>query len=207
MIGLLGKKIGMTTYFEESGNAIPCTVVEVGPCTVTQIKTKTKDGYDSVQFGFGVKKEKNTTKPVRGKFAKLKLPVPRYIREIINYPIDGLEVGSTVKVDLFQPGETVKVTGISKGKGFQGVVKRHGFGGGVRTHGQSDRERAPGSIGGSSYPSRVWKGQRMAGRMGGKKITVRNLKVVKVIPDSNLMLIKGAIPGANTGFIEIYKIA
>lgn len=197
----------MTTYFEESGNAIPCTVVEVGPCTVTQIKTKTKDGYDSVQFGFGVKKEKNTTKPVRGKFAKLKLPVPRYIREIINYPIDGLEVGSTVKVDLFQPGETVKVTGISKGKGFQGVVKRHGFGGGVRTHGQSDRERAPGSIGGSSYPSRVWKGQRMAGRMGGKKITVRNLKVVKVIPDSNLMLIKGAIPGANTGFIEIYKIA
>lgn len=207
MIGLLGKKIGMTTYFEESGNAIPCTVVEVGPCTVTQIKTKTKDGYDSVQFGFGVKKEKNTTKPVRGKFAKLELPVPRYIREIINYPIDGLEVGSTVKVDLFQPGETVKVTGISKGKGFQGVVKRHGFGGGVRTHGQSDRERAPGSIGGSSYPSRVWKGQRMAGRMGGKKITVRNLKVVKVIPDSNLMLIKGAIPGANTGFIEIYKIA
>lgn len=207
MIGLLGKKIGMTTYFEESGNAIPCTVVEVGPCTVTQIKTKTKDGYDSVQFGFGVKKEKNTTKPVRGKFAKLKLPVPRYIREIINYPIDGLEVGSTVKVDLFQPGETVKVTGISKGKGFQGVVKRHGFGGGVRTHGQSDRERAPGSIGGSSYPSRVWKGQRMAGRMGGKKITVRNLKIVKVIPDSNLMLIKGAIPGANTGFIEIYKIA
>lgn len=197
----------MTTYFEESGNAIPCTVVEVGPCTVTQIKTKTKDGYDSVQFGFGVKKEKNTTKPVRGKFAKLELPVPRYIREIINYPIDGLEVGSTVKVDLFQPGETVKVTGISKGKGFQGVVKRHGFGGGVRTHGQSDRERAPGSIGGSSYPSRVWKGQRMAGRMGGKKITVRNLKVVKVIPDSNLMLIKGAIPGANTGFIEIYKIA
>ena len=106
-----------------------------------------------------------------------------------------------------QPGETVKVTGISKGKGFQGVVKRHGFGGGVRTHGQSDRERAPGSIGGSSYPSRVWKGQRMAGRMGGKKITVRNLKIVKVIPDSNLMLIKGAIPGANTGFIEIYKIA
>lgn len=207
MIGLLGKKIGMTTYFEESGNAIPCTVVEVGPCTVTQIKTEKKDGYNSVQFGFGVKNEKNANNPLRGKFAKLKLPVPRYIKEIRNYPVDGLEIGSTVKVDIFQPGETIKVTGISKGKGFQGVVKRHGFGGGVRTHGQSDRERAPGSIGGSSYPSRVWKGQRMAGRMGGKKITVRNLKVVKVIPDSNLMLIKGAIPGANTGFIEIYKIA
>lgn len=207
MIGLLGKKIGMTTYFEESGNAIPCTVVEVGPCTVTQIKTEAKDGYNSVQLGFGVKREKNANNPVRGKFAKLKLPVPRYIREIRNYPIDGLAIGATVKVDIFQAGETIKVTGVSKGKGFQGVVKRHGFSGGVRTHGQSDRERAPGSIGGSSYPSRVWKGQRMAGRMGGKKVTVRNLKVVKVIPDSNLMLIKGAIPGANTGFIEIYKIA
>lgn len=207
MIGLLGKKIGMTTYFEESGNALPCTVVEVGPCTVTQIKTESSDGYNSVQLGFGVKREKNANNPVRGKFSKLKLPVPRYIREIRNYPVDGLKVGSTLKVDLFQAGEAIKVTGITKGKGFQGVVKRHGFGGGVRTHGQSDRERAPGSIGGSSYPSRVWKGQRMAGRMGGKKITVRNLKVVKVIPDSNLMLIKGAIPGANTGFIEIYKIA
>jgi len=207
MIGLLGKKIGMTTYFEESGNAIPCTVVEVGPCTVTKIKTESKDGYNSVQLGFGVKREKNANKPIIGIFAKLKLPVPRYIREIRNYPINGLEVGSTVKVDIFQAGEKIKVSGITKGKGFQGVVKRHGFGGGVRTHGQSDRERAPGSIGGSSYPSRVWKGQRMAGRMGGKKITVRNLKVVKVIPDSNLMLIKGAIPGANTGFIEIYKIA
>lgn len=207
MIGLLGKKIGMTTYFEESGNAIPCTVVEVGPCTITQIKTESKDGYNSVQLGFGFKREKNANNPLRGKFAKLKLPVPRYIREIRNYPVNGLEVGSTIKVDIFQAGEKIKVSGITKGKGFQGVVKRHGFGGGVRTHGQSDRERAPGSIGGSSYPSRVWKGQRMAGRMGGKKITVRNLKVVKVIPDSNLMLIKGAIPGANTGFIEIYKIA
>ncbi|MBN1633370.1 MAG: 50S ribosomal protein L3 [Ignavibacteria bacterium] len=207
MIGLLGKKIGMTTYFEESGNAIPCTVVEAGPCTVTQIKTNEKDGYNAVQFGFGVRREKTVNKPIRGKFAELKLPVPRYIKEILNYPVDGLKVGSTVKVDIFKAGETIKVTGISKGKGFQGVVKRHGFSGGVRTHGQSDRERAPGSIGGSSYPSRVWKGQRMAGRMGGKKVTVRNLKVVKVIPDSNLMLIKGAIPGANTGFIEIYKIA
>jgi len=205
MIGLLGKKIGMTTYFEESGNAIPCTVVEVGPCTVTSIKTKEKDGYMAVQFGFGVKREKTVSKPVSGKFSKHKLPIPRFIKEVRDYPTEGLAIGSTVKVDIFSEGEIIKVTGKSKGKGFQGVVKRHGFGGGVRTHGQSDRERAPGSIGASSYPSRVLKGQRMAGRTGGKKTTIRNLKVVKVIPDSNLMLIKGAIPGANSGFIEIYK--
>ncbi len=206
MIGILGKKIGMTTYFESSGNAIPCTVVEAGPCTVTRIKTKEKDGYDAIQFGFGVRREKTVSKPVRGQYSKNKLPVPRYVKEIREFPADGLKPGDVIKVDIFKEGDIIKVTGTSKGKGFQGVVKRHGFGGGVRTHGQSDRERAPGSIGASSYPSRVWKGQRMAGRMGGRRTTIRNLKVVKIIPDSNLMLIKGPIPGANSGYIEIYKI-
>ena len=129
----------------------------------------------------------------------------KIIKEITNFPVEGLKEGDQIKVDIFQTGDVVKVTGISKGKGFQGVVKRHGFAGGVRTHGQSDRERAPGSIGSSSYPSRVLKGMRMAGRMGGKRITVRNLKIIKIIPDSNLLLVKGAIPGANTGYVEIYK--
>lgn len=207
MIGLLGKKIGMTTYFEESGNAIPCTVVEAGPCYITQIKTTEKDGYEAVKFGFGTKKEKNTTKPEYGQFKKLNIPAARFIKEIRDFPLEGLKEGDQIKVDIFKQGDIVKVSGISKGKGFQGVVKRHGFGGGVRTHGQSDRERAPGSIGASSYPSRVLKGQRMAGRTGGRRVTVRNLKIIKIIPDSNILLIKGAIPGANTGFVEIYKNA
>ncbi|MCX7833156.1 MAG: 50S ribosomal protein L3 [Ignavibacteria bacterium] len=214
MIGILGKKIGMTTYFESSGNAIPCTVVEAGPCKVTRIRTKEKDGYDAIQLGFGIRREKTVSKPVRGQYIynkdkgenKIVLPVPKYVKEIREFPVDKLKIGDEVKVNIFKEGDLVKVTGISKGKGFQGVVKRHGFGGGVRTHGQSDRERAPGSIGASSFPSRVWKGQRMAGRMGGRRTTVRNLKIVKIIPDSNLMLIKGAIPGANSGYIEIYKI-
>ncbi len=207
MIGILGKKIGMTTYFEDTGDAVPCTVIEAGPCVVTQIKTKEKDGYDSVQFGFGVKKEKNVSKPYIGQFAKLKIAPPRFLKEITEFPTDGIKEGEVIKCDIFKQGDIVKVTGISKGKGFQGVMKRHGFGGGQRTHGQSDRQRAPGSIGASSYPSRVFKGQRMAGRTGGKQVTVRNLKIVKIIPDSNLMLVKGAVPGAKTGFLEIYKNA
>ncbi|TRZ66544.1 50S ribosomal protein L3 [bacterium] len=205
MLGIIGKKIGMTTYFEESGNAVPCTVIEAGPCVITQIKTKKKDGYESVQFGFGTKKEKSTRKPQRAIFKKLEIAPALLLIEIRDYPVGDLKLGDNVKVDIFKAGERVKVTGLSKGKGFQGVVKRHGFSGGVRTHGQSDRERAPGSIGASSYPSRVFKGQRMAGRMGGDNVTIRNLKVVKVIPDSNLILIKGAVPGAITGFVEIYK--
>lgn len=205
MIGLLGKKIGMTTYFEESGNAVSCTVIEAGPCFVTQIKTKAKDGYEAIKFGFGIRREKTVNKPERGQYKKLNIPPSRFIKEIRDFQIEGLKEGDQIKVDIFKAGDIVKVTGISKGKGFQGVVKRHGFAGGVRTHGQSDRERAPGSIGASSYPSRVLKGQRMAGRTGGTKVTIRNLKVVKIIPDSNLLLVKGAIPGANTGFVEIYK--
>jgi large subunit ribosomal protein L3 len=206
MLGILGKKIGMTTFFEDSGNAIPCTVIEAGPCVVTQIKTKDKDGYIAVKVGFGTKKEKRIGRPQRKEYQDLKIAPPRFIKELRDLEIPDLKVGDEIKVsNIFKTGDKVKVTGTSKGKGFQGVVKRHGFGGGVRTHGQSDRERAPGSIGGSSYPSRVFKGQRMAGRMGGDKVTVKNLKVVKIIPDSNLILIKGAIPGANSGLVEIYK--
>lgn len=204
MIGILGKKIGMTTVFENDGNAVPCTVIEAGPCYVTQIKSG-KDGYNAVQFGFEEKKEKNSTKPLVGKFKKVKTPVLRHVKEVRDYPSAELKEGDVVKVDLFKEGDIVKVRGTSKGKGFQGVVKRHGFAGGVRTHGQSDRERAPGSIGGSSYPSRVFKGQRMAGRMGNDKVTVRNLRVVRIFADSNLILIKGAVPGAKTGLVEIYK--
>ncbi|MBK6504415.1 MAG: 50S ribosomal protein L3 [Ignavibacteria bacterium] len=205
MIGILGKKVGMTSIFADDGNCIPCTVIEAGPCYVTGIKTNEKDGYNSVQLGFEEKKEKNSTKPVIGMFKKHKLPVLRHVREIRDFEYENLKEGDVVKVDMFKEGDTVKVTGVSKGKGFQGVVKRHGFGGGVRTHGQSDRERAPGSIGGSSYPSRVFKGQRMAGRMGGDTVSVRNLKVIKVFGDSNLILVQGAVPGAKTGLVEIYK--
>jgi len=206
MLGILGKKIGMTTFFEETGNAVPCTVIEAGPCVVTQIKTKEKDGYEAVKVGFQTKKEKNVSNPQRKGYQDLKIAPPRYVKELRDYPVTDLKVGDEIKVDLvFKIGDKVKVTGTSKGKGFQGVMKRHGFGGGVRTHGQSDRQRAPGSIGASSYPSRVWKGQRMAGRMGGDQVTVRNLKVVKIIPDSNLILIRGAVPGANSGLVEIYK--
>ncbi|MCE1166038.1 MAG: 50S ribosomal protein L3 [Bacteroidetes bacterium] len=206
MLGILGKKIGMTTFFEDSGNAVPCTVIEAGPCVVTQIKTKDKDGYEAVKVGFGTKKEKKVSNPQRKVYQNLKIAPPRYVKELRDFPLADLKVGDELKIDiLFKVGDKVKVTGLSKGKGFQGVVKRHGFGGGVRTHGQSDRERAPGSIGASSYPSRVLKGQRMAGRMGGDKVTIANLKVVKIIPDSNLILLKGSIPGANSGLVEIYK--
>jgi large subunit ribosomal protein L3 len=205
MIGILGKKIGMTTYFEENGDAVPCTVIEAGPCYVTQLKTIKKDGYDSVQLGFGTKKEKAINNSQRTVYKKLKISPARYVKEIRNFSNKDLKEGDQIKVDMFNEGDVVKVTGSSKGKGFQGVVKRHGFHGGVRTHGQSDRERAPGSIGQSSYPSRVYKGIKMAGRMGGNRVSVRNLRVLKVIPDSNLILINGIIPGANSGFVEIYK--
>lgn len=205
MIGILGKKIGMTTIFENDGNAVPCTVIEAGPCYITQIKKKDKDGYESVQLGFEEKKEKNSTKPLIGKFKKVKTPVLRHLKEVRDFNSEELKEGDQIKVDIFKEGDIVKVTGVSKGKGFQGVVKRHGFGGGQRTHGQSDRQRAPGSIGGSSYPSRVFKGQRMAGRMGGDRVSVRNLRIVKIFVDSNLILIKGAIPGTKTGLVEIYK--
>jgi large subunit ribosomal protein L3 len=206
MTGLLGKKIGMTSIFDDSGEVIPCTVIEAGPCFVTQIKTVDRDGYAAVQIGFAERRERLTPKPQIGHLKRAGVKPVRIMRE---FRIDGggeLQPGQEIKVDtVFTKGDTVSVIGTSKGRGFQGVVKRHHFGGGFRTHGQSDRERAPGSIGSSSYPSRVFKGTRMAGRMGGEQVTVRNLKVVGVIPDSNLLLVKGSVPGAINGYLEIRK--
>jgi len=204
MKGIIGKKLGMTSVFTDDGNSVVCTLIEVGKCYVTAIKTKENDGYSAIQLGIIEGKEKHFSKPELGKFKKKNLPNLTVIKEIRDFEkIDEFKVGDIIGVDLFKNGENVKVTGISKGKGFQGVIKRHGFGGGSVTHGQSDRLRAPGSIGASSYPSRVFKGQRMAGRTGNDKITVRNLKIVKVIPESNLILIKGAVPGAISGIVEI----
>jgi large subunit ribosomal protein L3 len=207
MTGLLGKKIGMTSIFDDAGQVIPCTVIEAGPCVVTQVKTKDKDGYEAVQLGFEERPARVTNKPMAGHFAKANSKPQRIVREFRGNGAAEVQPGQEIKVDtVFAKGDLVAVVGTSKGKGFQGVVKRHHFGGGFRTHGQSDRERAPGSVGSSSHPSRVFKGQRMAGRMGGERVTVRNLKVVGIIPDSNLLLIRGSVPGAVNGYLEIRKI-
>ncbi len=206
MIGLLGKKIGMTSIFDEKGHVVPCTVIEAGPCFVIQIKTKVREGYEAVQIGFGEKRERLVNKPAKGHFAKANIRSTRIVREFRDNGVSDYQAGQELKVDkIFAKGDLVSVIGSSIGRGFQGVVKRHHFGGGVRTHGQSDRERAPGSIGSSSYPSRVFKGMRMAGRMGGERVTIRNLEVVGMIPDSNLLLLKGSVPGARNGYVEIRK--
>lgn len=206
MTGLLGKKLGMTSVFDDSGQVIPCTVIEAGPCYVTQVKTRERDGYDAVQLGFAEKKKRLVAKPLRGHFAKSGATPVRILREFKANGDTEYQPGQEIRVDkVFEKGDVVSVVGTSKGRGFQGVVKRHHFGGGSRTHGQSDRERAPGSIGSSSFPSRVFKGMRMAGRMGGERVTVRNLRVVGVIPDSNLLLVKGSVPGAVNGYVEIHK--
>ncbi|HAX48595.1 MAG TPA: 50S ribosomal protein L3 [Ignavibacteria bacterium] len=207
MKGLIGKKLGMTSVFTDDGSSVPCTLIEAGPCYVTAVKTKDNDGYTALQLGFTERKEKRLAVPQVKNFKKKNLPLLRFIKEVRDFDnAEDFKVGDVIKTDLFKEGDIVKVTSKSKGKGFQGVVKRHGFGGGSVTHGQSDRLRAPGSIGASSYPSRVFKGQRMAGRTGGDKISVRNLKIVKIIPESNLLLIKGAVPGAISGIVEIYKV-
>jgi large subunit ribosomal protein L3 len=207
MNGLLGKKLGMTSVFDDAGQVIPCTVIEAGPCFVTQIKTKDRDGYEAVQVGFEPKPERLVTKPLRGHFAKANAKPMRIVREFRGNGVSDLQPGQEIKVTaVFTKGDIISVIGTSKGRGFQGVVKRHHFGGGFRTHGQSDRERAPGSIGSSSHPSRVFKGMSMAGRMGGEQVTVRNLKVVGIIPDSNLLLVRGSVPGAINGYVEIHKI-
>lgn len=206
MSGILGKKLGMTSLFSESGEAVPCTIIEAGPCYVTQVKTKDRDGYDAVQLGYDEKPERLVSKPMKGQFARAKTKALRLLREIRE--VDGipLEVGAEVRVDIFTMGDVVDVRAKSKGRGFQGVVKRHHFGGvGMTTHGQSDRVRAPGSIGSSSYPSRVFKGMRMAGRMGHDNVTIRNLQILQVIPESNILIIKGSIPGAINGYVEIVK--
>ena len=205
MPGLLGKKIGMTSVFSADGKNIPCTVIEVGPCVVTQIKTVEKDGYEAVQVGFQDKKEKHTNKPEAGHFAKAGVTPKRHLAEFKSFETTP-ELGSTRTVDLFQEGGFVDGCGTSKGKGFQGVVKRHGFGGvGQKTHGQHNRLRAPGSIGACSYPAKVFKGLRMAGHMGNERVTVQNLQVIKVLPEHNLLVIKGSVPGHKGSIVIVEK--
>ena len=202
MIGLLGKKVGMTRYFDGAGNSVPATLIEAGPCTVVQIKTKKQDGYDAVQLGYIEKKEKGLNKPLLGHFKKANVTPTRILREFRDFQGE-VKVGDRVLVDIFNEGDEVKISGFSKGRGFAGVVKRHGFSGGPKSHGQSDRLRAPGSIGQSAYPKRVFKGMKMGGRMGNERISIRNLEVLKVIPDRNLLLVKGGIPGARNSVVEI----
>jgi len=204
--GILGKKIGMTSVFDENGLSVPCTVIEAGPCYVTNIRTKEKDGYNAVQLGYDEKPERLVNKPEMGNFKKANVKPLRLIKEFRDFDTDNISVGSEIKVSLFLQGEKVDVTSKSKGKGFQGVVRRHHFSGvGGTSHGASDRVRAPGSIGGSSYPSRVFKGMRMAGRMGFDNVTIKNLTVVKIIGESNLILIKGSIPGPKNTYVRITK--
>lgn len=206
MSGLIGKKIGMTSIFNSSGDIIPVTVVQAGPCVVTNIRTAQINGYNALQLGFGEVKEKHLNKPLKGFFEKNGIDAKKVLIEFKGYDVTGFKIGDLLDCSIFNEGDIIKVKSKSKGKGFQGVVKRHGFGGiGMTTHGQSDRVRAPGSIGGSSYPSRVFKGQRMAGRMGYANTTVRNLKIVKVDKEKNLIFIKGAIPGANNSIVELIK--
>ena len=204
MPGLLGKKIGMTSVISADGKNVPCTVIEAGPCVVTQVKTVEKDGYAAVQLGFDDAKEKNTSKPLLGHFKKAGVTPKRHLAE---FSFDNeLNLGDVVSVDIFEEGAFIDVIGTSKGKGFQGVVKRHGFGGvGQTTHGQHNRARKPGSIGACSYPAKVFKGMRMGGQLGGDRVTTHNLKVLKVIPEHNLILIKGSVPGCKGSIVIIEK--
>jgi large subunit ribosomal protein L3 len=209
--GFLGRKIGMTQVFNEAGEAVPVTVIEAGPCVVTQIRTQERDGYDAIQVGFEQTPPRKLSRPQQGHLKEAGAMVRR-LREFPSDEPSGqsgqsgtstYSVGDILKVDMFQVGQKVDVVGKTKGRGFAGVVKRHGFRGGPKTHGQSDRHRAPGSIGGGTAPSKVWKGQRMAGRMGNKRQTVQNLEVIEVVPEKNLLLVRGAVPGPNKGLVEI----
>jgi len=205
MAGLIGKKIGMTSVFSVEGKNIPCTVIEAGPCTVTQIRTLKTDGYEAVQLGFVEKKEKHATKAEIGHYKKAGTTPKRKVVEFEGFGGE-VKLGDVITVDMLEADTFIDITGISKGRGFQGVVRRHGFSGvGQSTHGQHNRLRAPGSVGASSYPSRVFKGMRMAGRDGGKTITVQNLQVLKVIPESNLLIVKGSVPGAKDSYLIILK--
>jgi len=199
---ILGKKIGMTRVFEESGDAVSVTVLEAGPCPVVALKTKDKHGYNAVQLGFGALRKSRINKPIAGHFKKAGVEPTQFLREV-KTDEEGLEVGSVLKVDMFKEGQKVDVTGVSRGLGFAGTMKRHHFSGANKTHGQSDRWRAPGSIGQSSYPSRVFKGMKMSGRMGNERVTTLNLRVVKIIEEENLMLVKGAVPGNKGSMVKI----
>ncbi|MBO7467907.1 MAG: 50S ribosomal protein L3 [Bacteroidaceae bacterium] len=205
MPGLLGKKIGMTSVFGADGKNVPCTVIEVGPCTVTQIKNVEKDGYAAVQVGFQEAKEKHTSAPLLGHFKKAGVTPKRHLAEFKNFEKE-YNLGDVITVDLFSDAAYVNVIGTSKGHGYQGVVKRHGFGGvGQSTHGQHNRQRKPGSIGACSYPAKVFKGMRMAGQMGNQRVTVANLQVLKVIPEQNVLVIKGSVPGYNGSIVIVEK--
>ncbi|WP_343637006.1 50S ribosomal protein L3 [Fluviicola sp.] len=204
MPGIIGKKIGMTSVYSAEGKATPCTVIEAGPCVVTQVKTQDRDGYEAIQLGFGERKERNTPNALKGHFKKAKTTPKSKLVEFKGF--DGLNLGDVVDATIFEEGEFVGVVGTSKGKGFQGVVRRHNFGGvGQSTHGQHNRLRAPGSIGACSYPARVFKGMRMAGQMGNKRVTVENLEVLRVLADKNLIVVKGSIPGPKGSTVTIEK--
>ena len=205
MKGIIGKKIGMTSIFDSTGRQTACTIIEAGPCVVTQVKTQDTDGYNALQLAFGDKNEKHTSLSEKNHYAKAQTAAKKFVKEFRNYSLEK-NIGETIAVDIFTEGETVDVVGTTKGKGFQGVVKRHGFSGvGEASHGQHDRQRAPGSIGGSSYPSRVFKGMRMAGRMGGDRVKTKGLKVVKIFPEKNYILISGSVPGHNGSIVLIQK--
>ncbi len=207
MNGIIGKKVGMTSIFDDAGRNIACTVVEAGPCVVTQVKSDETDGYNAIQVGMGEAKVKRTTRQMAGHFEKAKTAPKQKVLEFRDFDALDKSLGDVIRVEeIFNVGDTVHAVGTTKGKGFQGVVRRHGFAGvGQRTHGQHNRGRAPGSIGASSFPSRVMKGMRMGGRMGGDRVTISNLKVVRIFPEKNVLLIKGAIPGANGSFVIIEK--
>jgi large subunit ribosomal protein L3 len=205
MSGLIGRKIGMTSLFDENGKNIPCTVIEAGPCVVTQVRTIEVDGYSALQLGFDDKSAKSSNKALDGHFKKAGSSAKKKVVEFQGFD-EAYKLGDSISVAHFEEGEFVDVSGVSKGKGFQGVVKRHGFAGvGQATHGQHNRLRAPGSIGAASYPARVFKGMRMAGRMGGDKVKVQNLRVLKVVTEKNLLVVKGAVPGHKNAFVTIQK--
>lgn len=205
MKGIIGKKVGMTSIFEANGKQTACTIIEAGPCVVTQVKTEATDGYNSLQIAYGEKKEKNSNNAMISHFAKAGTTVKAVVKELRNCDLQK-SLGDTITCDIFSEGELVSVIGTTKGKGFQGVVRRHGFSGvGEASHGQHDRQRAPGSIGGSSYPSRVFKGMRMAGQMGGDKVKVKALKVLKIFPEKNYVLVSGSVPGHNGSIVLIQK--
>ncbi|HBZ66747.1 MAG TPA: 50S ribosomal protein L3 [Bacteroidales bacterium] len=207
MSGLLGKKIGMTSVYDASGKMVPCTVIQAGPCVVTQVRTKEKDGYDAIQLSFDEVKEKSVNKPLMGHFNKANTTPKRMMAEFTRFEVEHRkDFGESINVEIFIEGEYIDVSGISKGKGFQGVVRRHGFAGvGGTTHGQHNRLRAPGSLGASSYPSRVFPGMRMAGRLGGNKVKMINLQIVKIIPEKNILVVKGSVPGSNGSYLKIER--
>lgn len=204
MIGLIGKKVGMTQYFDDRGEAVPVTVIEAGPCTITELRTVERDGYQAVQLGYGATREKRMARPVVGQFKKRNLPTLKFVREFRVDALDGFEVGKHLTVELFEKGHHVDVQGVTKGRGFQGVVKRHGFVAGHASHGPTHGKQ-PGSIGASAFPSRVLKGKRLPGRMGGVNFTAKNLEVVAIDAEQNVVLVRGAVPGPSNGLVTIKK--